>query len=117
MKKRILNKTVYSILVILFSIILLETQSFAILPKGNYSAVKIPDIIYYNLEWCVYLLIPSILVFIVSLILKLKNNTRNKKVVSVLLVISIICLIIVGIEFAIHHIGLKEITYFIEFKN
>ena len=105
------------IFIILFFLILLETQSFAFLPKDNsFTAKRLPNIIYYNLEWCLYLLIPSILVFIVSLILKLKNSTRNKKVVTILLVLSIICLLIVGVEFAIHKIGINEIIYFIEFK-
>lgn len=113
------NKAIYTILVILFFILSLETQSFAILPKDgiDYSARRTPYIIEYNLEWCIYLLIPSILVFIVSLILKLKASTKNKKVVSILLIISIICLAIIGIEFAIHDINLEEIIYFIEFKN
>lgn len=118
MKKIFNNKLIYSIFVILFLVIILGTQSFAILPKDNsFTAIKLPNIIYYNLEWCLYLLVPSILVFIVSLILKLKNRTRNKKIVTILLVMSIICLLIVGVEFAIHKIGLREIIYFIEFKN
>ena len=114
MKRIINNKVVYSIFVILFMIILLGTQSFAFKAR---TAVRTPNIIYYNLEWCIYLLIPSILVFIVTLILKMKNSAKNKKVVTILLVISTICLLIIGVEFIIHKIGLKEIIYFFEFKN
>ena len=118
MKRRFNNKIVYSIFVIIFLIVLLGTQSFAILPKDNsFTARKLPNITYYNLEWCLYLLIPSAIVFIVSLILKFKNSTKNKKIVTILLVISIVCLLIVGIEFATHKIGFSEIIYYFEFKN
>ena len=114
MKRIFNNKVVHSIFVILFLVILLETQSFA---DHYFIQMRIPDIIYYNLEWCIYLLIPSILVLIGGLIFKLINRTKSKKIVSVLLIISIICLAIVGIEFAIHHIGFKEIAYYIEYRN
>ena len=119
MKRIFNNKAIYTIFVILFFILSLGKQSFAIEPKDvvDYSAKRIPHIIYYNLEWCIYMLAPVILVFIVTLILKLKSSTKNKKFVSILLVISIICLAIIGIEFAIHDIDLEEIIYFFEFKN
>ena len=118
MKKIFNDKIVYSMFVIIFLIILLGTQSFAFLPKdSSFTARRLPNITYYNLEWCLYLLIPSVLMFIVSLILKFKNSTKNKKIVTIIVIISIVCLLIVGIEFAIHKIGLNEIIYYFEFKN